>query len=467
MMAKNIAFVALFLAIAASSLSFAACPTATRDIYLAAVTGESSGGIFQLQLEIKPGNGSIYTSISPRTGFATQESEFAAVQYAFASSGFNMNECDVLFKMKGNFGDNSVDGPSAGGAMALATRAALLNRTIRQDVAMTGTISPDGKVGEVGGIIEKALAAADAGAKYFVVPKLKVYEALLLSSVSRTRDFAAIEAGNLSEAEAVMFSNYSEKFHSKFSPESKPMPKSLAALPIDSDSGRFTLVAKKVVDSLDAKVRTVFAGANQSEESGKLSGYFTAEIAKYRKLLAMGYPFTSANSAFLLSIDAEYAGIGSKQVDLNGSFQDVGTCVASLSKPAKTYDNFHWAIGSDLRRIWAQKKLNETMEARNSRDGYVTLRDLLFANSWCGISGELSLQAKDIGGSRANESALASLANEKLSEAENVLSSATKPDYDALWHYESGLIANQSGNFGAAALTFSLSSEEIPCMVAA
>lgn len=447
---KSALIVSLFLLLLLSALSSADCPTVKRDIYLAAVTGESSGGIFQLEVELRPGNGSVYTSVSPRTGFSTQESEYEAVKYAFESSGFDLGKCDVLFRMKGDFGDNTVDGPSAGGAMALATRAALLNRTIRQDAAMTGTIAPGGKIGEVGGIIEKAIAAAENGARYFVAPRLKVYEALLLSSVSRNRNFSVIEADGLSEAEEVMLSGYSATFQSKFSPKSKPVPTGLETLPIDADTGRFTLVAKQVVAGLEAKVNAAFPSPAKSEETGKLQQYFKDEIAKYRQLLSMGYPFTSANSAFLLSIDAEYASIGERQVDLNGSFSDVEACVSSLSKPEKTAENFHWAIGSDLRRIWAGKKLNETAETRGEQGGYVTLRDLLFADSWCGISRDLAAQANDIGGEAADEGSLGALAGEKLADAESVLLSAAKPDYDALWHYENGLAANESGDFGAA-----------------
>jgi len=447
---RSTLLVSLVLLLWVSSLSFASCPTVKRDIYLAAVTGESSGGIFQLEVEVRPGNGAVYTSVTPRTGFSTQESEYAAVKYAFESAGFDLEECDVLFRMKGEFGDNTVDGPSAGGAMALATRAALLNKTIRQDVAMTGTIIPGGQLGEVGGIIEKAIAAAENGARYFVAPRLKVYEALLLSSVSRAHNFSVIEADGISDAEEVMLSGYSATFQSKFSPKSKPVPANLAVLPIDADIGRFTLVAKRVVGGLEAKVSKAFSSPAKNEESDKLYQYFKDEIAKYHQLLSMGYPFTSANSAFLLSIDAEYASIGERQVDLNGSFSDVEACVASLSKPAKTAENFHWAVGSDLRRIWSEKKLNETAETRNGQGGYVTLRDLLFANSWCEISNDLAAQANDIGGDRADESALKALAEEKLLDAEAVILTATKPDYDAMWHYESGLAANESGDFGAA-----------------
>jgi PDZ domain-containing protein len=38
-------------------------------------------------------------------------------------------------------------------------------------VAVTGTISPDGSVGEIGGIAQKAVAVRAAHAKLFIVPK--------------------------------------------------------------------------------------------------------------------------------------------------------------------------------------------------------------------------------------------------------------------------------------------------------
>ena len=450
-MDKRFALIASIFAVALLAPAHASsCPAAVRDIYAAAVTGESTGGIFQLEVQTRPGNGSVYTDISPRMGLATQESESDAVQYAFSSTGMNPSQCDVLFRMKGNFGDNSVDGPSAGAAMAVATRAALLNRTIRQDAAMTGTISRSGSVGAVGGVIEKALAAKDTGAKYFVAPPMELYEELTLSSATGGGGFAAIEAENISGAEAVLFSNASATFQPKLSPESKPLPQNLTPMELDTDTGRFTLVASWVVDGLDAKVKSLFPSQVTGEDSTAMKQYFADEIAKYRKLLSLGYPFSAANSAFLLSVDAEYARVGDSRIDLNGSFSEVGACVSSLRAPDKTLQNFHWAVGSDLRRIWAEKKLNETVAERSESEGYVTLRDLLFAESWCGISGQLASQAGEIGGQKADEAALSSLADEKLAGAFASLSSAQAADSDAVWHYGAGVEANKSGDFGAA-----------------
>ena len=50
----------------------------------------------------------------------------------------------------------------------------------------------------------------------------------------------------------------------------------------------------------------------------------------------------------------------------------------------------------------------------------------------------------------ANESLLAGLAAKKLSGAKEALDTAADPDSDALWHYESGLLSSQEGNYAAA-----------------
>ncbi len=63
-----------------------------------------------------------------------------------------------------------IGGPSAGAALTVATVAALENKTLKNDIMITGTIWPDGSIGEVGGILEKAKAARDVGIKVFLVP---------------------------------------------------------------------------------------------------------------------------------------------------------------------------------------------------------------------------------------------------------------------------------------------------------
>jgi len=66
-----------------------------------------------------------------------------------------------------------IGGPSGGLAMTLAILDAITpgNLTGGARVAVTGTIDPNGNVGEIGGIEQKAVAARAAHAKLFIVPQ--------------------------------------------------------------------------------------------------------------------------------------------------------------------------------------------------------------------------------------------------------------------------------------------------------
>jgi ATP-dependent Lon protease len=63
------------------------------------------------------------------------------------------------------------DGPSAGITVGLVIASVLSDRPIRHDVAMSGEVSLRGKVLQVGGLREKALAAYRAGFKTMLFPK--------------------------------------------------------------------------------------------------------------------------------------------------------------------------------------------------------------------------------------------------------------------------------------------------------
>lgn len=69
-----------------------------------------------------------------------------------------------------------VDGPSAGALMCLAMLSALDGREVPADVAITGSILPDGTIGVVGGVNKKMEAAARRGAKRFLLPAYLRFE---------------------------------------------------------------------------------------------------------------------------------------------------------------------------------------------------------------------------------------------------------------------------------------------------
>jgi PDZ domain-containing protein len=73
----------------------------------------------------------------------------------------------------------AIGGPSAGLAFTLAILDALSNGKLTggHKVAATGTIDPQGDVGEVGGVQEKTAAVEKAGAQVFFVPKAEYADA--------------------------------------------------------------------------------------------------------------------------------------------------------------------------------------------------------------------------------------------------------------------------------------------------
>lgn len=65
----------------------------------------------------------------------------------------------------------SKDGPSAGTAITLAILSLLLNKHIKHDVAITGEITLQGNVTEIGGLEDKIVGGIKAGIKTFLFPK--------------------------------------------------------------------------------------------------------------------------------------------------------------------------------------------------------------------------------------------------------------------------------------------------------
>lgn len=68
-------------------------------------------------------------------------------------------------------GSTRKDGPSAGGAIALALSSLLSGRKIRRDVAMTGEIDTRGRISAVGGLALKIETAYNASCRTVIIPR--------------------------------------------------------------------------------------------------------------------------------------------------------------------------------------------------------------------------------------------------------------------------------------------------------
>ncbi|MFZ2448074.1 MAG: S16 family serine protease [Syntrophobacteraceae bacterium] len=72
-------------------------------------------------------------------------------------------------------GSTKKDGPSSGGAIALALASLFKDQKVRRDVAMTGEVDTQGRVTGVGGIAVKLETAYAAGSKTLIIPRENLY----------------------------------------------------------------------------------------------------------------------------------------------------------------------------------------------------------------------------------------------------------------------------------------------------
>ncbi len=139
---------------------------------LPAVDNTGNGVVAKLFTTVKPGTGKILLDTSNVLNYIdTQLSGRIAVQAASDYLRINMSNLDVAYTIDVNA--SLIEGPSAGASMAVSVLLAMDNTT-SDKVAITGTINPDGTIGQVGSIVEKARAAKDQGIEVFLVPEGQV-----------------------------------------------------------------------------------------------------------------------------------------------------------------------------------------------------------------------------------------------------------------------------------------------------
>ena len=100
-------------------------------------------------------------------GSMAKDSVFNAASVVRQVTGKELSSYDVHINV---IGGGNIDGPSAGLAVVLTVISAVEGIPIRQDVAVTGEISLQGKVRPVGGIQEKIYGARQSKVKRVLVP---------------------------------------------------------------------------------------------------------------------------------------------------------------------------------------------------------------------------------------------------------------------------------------------------------
>jgi Lon-like ATP-dependent protease len=143
-----------------------------------AVTGSDAGSVLPIMAEVTPAQGASGTVIA--TGMLkeiAQESikNVSAILKKF--TGRDVKNIDIHIQFIGTY--MGVEGDSASVSVATAVVSAIEGIPVRQDIAMTGSLSVRGDVLPVGGVTYKIEAAAKAGIKTVLIPRMNVGDVLI------------------------------------------------------------------------------------------------------------------------------------------------------------------------------------------------------------------------------------------------------------------------------------------------
>ena len=100
-------------------------------------------------------------------GSMAKDSVFNAASVIRKTTNKDIKDYDIHVNIVGG---GKIDGPSAGAAITVCIISSLLDKPIRQDIAVTGEISLRGIIKPVGGIFEKIYGARRKGIKMVIVP---------------------------------------------------------------------------------------------------------------------------------------------------------------------------------------------------------------------------------------------------------------------------------------------------------
>lgn len=106
-------------------------------------------------------------------GSMAKDSVFNAASVIRSITGENIKDYDIHVNVVGG---GKIDGPSAGAAITMCIMSAILEKPLRQDIAVTGEISLRGDIKPVGGIFEKIYGAKRSGIREVFIPRDNIRE---------------------------------------------------------------------------------------------------------------------------------------------------------------------------------------------------------------------------------------------------------------------------------------------------
>jgi len=411
----------------------------------AVIVNESIGTLTTIQLNLTHGNGAVTVTGPLSVGASTIESAEEAVAYATKLLLVNQSHYNFSFYISDK-GVN-VSGPSAGAAFTLLTMAALEHAKLLNNFTISGTIQPNGSIGLIGGVYDKAMAASRNHMRFFILPYSGngTLEQLLYYISQQVFNIPIVQVDNVTQAisyalgtakpEPMLF-NITTQYRISGLPESNITCASCNT----SIFAKLTNYTLNFTDYEINKIPSNFSSAKQQ---------MLENLNQYRAIASKGYLYTAADLAYLQYIDAFTLANMHNYTPANASdvVSNISAYCSSLVPPPITNTNYEYVVGGELRQELANETLQAAQAMLNSSevtsDTYIeALYSSAEALGWCKAAAFMYNASSQLGGSFvAFSPVLKSEAASEINKAEA---------YGSNIYLSAALASYNTGNYGPA-----------------
>jgi predicted S18 family serine protease len=385
------------LAIAAILISVSGAQTVGSAVIRApaVIIYNNTGSLTTITLTISNGNGTVSFANASEIASDTYDSAYTAAQYASFYAGRNFSHYNFRYTV--NDGGSNVSGPSAGAAMTLLAISAFENKQLRTDFTITGTINPDGSVGQIGGALDKISAASESGLRLVLVPWVPPgdIEQGIYYIAQTEYKIPVVEISNITQAASFAFgssSGVSNEVSVNFSSDYN-----VGALPkagLNCSSPCNTAPFSALVNYTLATTRSQIANLSKSG-SATVAAQLSNVTNQAAAIGGKGYLYVSADISFLSYLDAFYmSGYNTSRDQAVAYMESVQNQCSGLLAPQLTTENYGYVIAAELRQGWASYTINSTISGFNAtgatRDDIVTaMYSVGQSKAWCGAASTL------------------------------------------------------------------------------
>jgi predicted S18 family serine protease len=416
-----------------------------ENLKIFAVNSSSVAMDANLNIEIQEGSGKIYTSINSSIGTSTQESARNAVLVTEKYVDNIKDKYDYFFDIQSSAA--SVDGPSAGAAMAFLLINMHQDKDVNNNISITGTITADGYVGDVGGVYEKSQKANEVGIDLFFIPKgnreqmvdingeVKLID--LVNYAYNNWDMKIIEVDNIEDVLYYSSLDYDEidinatnnkENDDFFIPEKIDYSKSLEPMRkiVDEyveDSNQTLIKAEKSVKE------SIIKESNVTQQLLSYLNFAKSYIKDAKVYSNKNYLYTAANNSFIAKVYSTTVDeivtnpsiLNKDSTVFSIKLEELEEKITAVEKRSKSckLNSIEWCIGAKQRITWSKNKLNSLKETNN-----ITLmqniQDYSYALSWIEIANDfLDIGMNDQGPIFVESPYFKDFAQEKIVDLEN------------------------------------------------